>query len=223
MYAIKMRSDKELETTVHCTIYQGEKNSDALVFLVPREYNGYNIAECTMLLRYILPDGTGRSEKLDMYPLPYNDDYYKFQLSVDSRFTECPGDIELWLSALNFTDEIILKSGTTEVSVTGSKNIVNYLPPEDLDQLDRMAAQIDRLEKNKADNLLYDSEQMALQLTSNGDLIGDPVCIGEAVEGAIDKVIDDVVDEAVDKAVQDEVIYFDDAEKTEEDDEVIYF
>lgn len=223
MYAIKMGSDKSLETTVHCTIYQGEKNSDTLVFLIPKTYGGYNIAECTMLLRYVLPDGTGRSENLDMYPLPYNQDYYRYQLSVDSRFTECPGDIELWLSALNFSDEVILKTGTAEVTVTGSKNIVDYLPPEDLDQLDRMAAQIESLEKRKADNLTYDSEQMALQLSSNGNLIGDPVCIGDAVEGAIDKVIDDVVDEAVDKAVQDDVIYFDDTGKTEEDDEVIYF
>ena len=38
MYAIKMEDDKSLTTTIHSTIYQGEKNADTLVFVVPMMY-----------------------------------------------------------------------------------------------------------------------------------------------------------------------------------------
>ena len=66
MYAIKMNDDKSLTTTIKSTIYQYEKNADTLVFLVPMSYEDINLANCTMLLRYIAPNGIGKSEELEM-------------------------------------------------------------------------------------------------------------------------------------------------------------
>lgn len=77
MYVIKMNDDKSLETTVEATIYQNEKNADTLVFLLPRLYEEVNLADCIVLLRYLLPDGTGKSEELEMSPVPYNQNYYR--------------------------------------------------------------------------------------------------------------------------------------------------
>ena len=177
MYVIKMKPDKSLETTIHATIYQHEKNADTLVFLVPKTYENENIADCIMLLRYILPNGIGKSEQLDMEPEPYNKNYYRYHLKMDTAFTDIPGIMELWLSALNMNDQIILKSGSTEVEITAAKDIADYLCLDDLDQLDKMALQIEHIQKSKADSLVYHDESRTLQLTAEGTKIGLPVVV----------------------------------------------
>ncbi len=175
MYAIKMEDDKSLTTTIRSTIYQGEKNADTLVFLVPMVYEDTNLADCSLLMRYVLPDGKGYSEKLNMYPIPHNREYYQFRLSIDSHFTENVGDIELWLTAVNFEDDIVLHTNTATVTITQHEKIEDHLPPERVDQLDELAAKVEGMEESLVNNLKYDREQETLQLTHNGAPVGDMV------------------------------------------------
>ena len=175
MYAIKMDADKNLVTTVHSVIYRGENNADTLTFLLPQVYETIDISDCAVLMRYILPDGTGRSEELERNSNPYNENYYKYKLKVASRFTETAGDIELWITVIGFDDAAVLKTEATIVEISSSRNISDYLSGDSIDQIDRMALQIKQLERDKADNLIYDADDKTLQLTSNGDLIGDAV------------------------------------------------
>lgn len=70
MYAVKMNVDKSLQTTIKATIYQYDKNADTLVVLLPMTYEDKNISDCTVLLRYILPNEVGKSEELEMCPEP---------------------------------------------------------------------------------------------------------------------------------------------------------
>ena len=185
MYAIKMNSDKTLVTTVHATIYQHEKNADTLIFIVPRYYEGTNLADCSLMLKYILPDGSGKSEELEMDPIPYNKDYYRYHLKVNTRFTAVPGEIVLWLSAMNVYDNVILKSSETEVEITPSKNISDYMNTEDMDQLDKLTITVARLESEKADDLLYSEvkdedgniTEANLQLSAKGAPIGAVVTL----------------------------------------------
>ena len=160
LYVIKMDSnnDKSLITTIKSKIYQGERNADTLVFLVPMEFENQNLADCTMLLRYILPDGTGKSEELELDVEPYNN-HYRYKLKTSSKFTEISGKVELWLSAVDMYDNFILKSGSMFIDILPSKNISDYLSSEDLDQLDKLSAKVESLEKNKADNIIYDQEK----------------------------------------------------------------
>lgn len=187
MYVIKMERDKSLVTTIRSKIYQGERNADTLLFLIPMYYENVNLADCTMLLRYILPNGAGRSEEIEMDPEPYRN-FYCYRLKVGTRFTEFAGKIELWLSAVNMYDNYIFKSNETFVEIEPAKNISNYFPPEDLDQLDKLSAKVDLLEQKKADNLVFDEESKHLQLSSNGALIGDSVNLSSSVlsDGVID-------------------------------------
>lgn len=204
-------NDKSLITTIQSKIYQGERNADTLVFLVPMEFENKNLADCTLLLRYILPNGSGRSEELEMDVEPYNN-HYRYKLKASSRFTEVSGNIELWLSVIDMYDNFILKSGTMFINVTPSKNISDYLSDEDLDQLDKLSAKVELLERNKADDILYDNKKRALQLSSNGIPIGAEVDISSAVSG--DEVID--FDE-------DDVIIIDDGNESSSNDDVIDF
>lgn len=177
MYAIKMEDDKTLVTTVHATIYQGEKNADTLVFLVPISYSGISVADCTILLRYILPNGDGHSEELSLYPLPYSTKYYQYMLSVASRFTDTVGDIELWLTALNVDEDVVFKTSSTIVTIDKAKNIEDYLSEADRDQLLALASRVNALQKEKADSLTYDGATRRLSLTSNGVNVGEAVTV----------------------------------------------
>ncbi len=181
MYAIKLTDDKELETTIHSTIYQGDKNADTLVFLIPQKYGDVNMSDCFLSLRYILPNGSGRSEELEMFPIPHNKEYYQYRLTLASRFTDIAGEIEVWITAMNFEDDVLFRSGTTKISVIPHKSIERYLPPEDLNQIDKLAAKVNKLEITKADGLSWLDESRQIQLTSRGKLIGNAVDLGSAV------------------------------------------
>lgn len=95
MYAIKMDNNKELITTVRGMIYQNEKRADTLVFLIPRSIEERDLADCSLLLRYVLPSGSGRSEEIEMDPEPYNEDYYRYRLKLSTRFTSEYGIVKL--------------------------------------------------------------------------------------------------------------------------------
>ncbi len=189
MYAIKMNNDKSLITTIKATIYQNEKNADTLVFLVPQTYERIDMADSTMLLRYILPNGIGKSEELEMDPEPYKT-YYQYRLKVTTAITSMPGKIELWLSAIDLHDNLIFKSGTAFIEVSPSKDITDYFSGEDMEQLDRLNAKVAILEQNKADNIIYDCDGNYLQLTANGAPIGDKIDMESVTEDVVDEVID---------------------------------
>ncbi len=175
MYVIKMEQDKSLLTTISATILQGEAASDVITILLPKQYGEIVMADCTVLARYILPSGTGRSDELSPSPVPYNNELLQYHFPVDSELTVQPGKIELWLTALDFDDGVVFKTGSAFVPVQPSKDIIDYLPPEDLNQLDKLAQQVELLAKTKADNIEYDPVEKTLQLSSGGTSIGDAI------------------------------------------------
>ena len=59
-----------------------------LVFLIPKIYGNQNLADCELLLRYILPNGYGKSEALEIDLEPYNENYYRYNLSINTRLTD---------------------------------------------------------------------------------------------------------------------------------------
>ena len=182
MYAIKMEDDKSLNTTIHSTIYQGERNADTLVLVLPKHYEGRDMADCTLLLRYILPDNTGHSEELEMYPIPHNKEYNQYRLSAGSNFTARPGRITMWLTAVDFNDDVVLHTGETTVEITSHKAIEDFLPPEQVDQLDKIMVQLQTILDGGANGLSYDETTKMVQLLHNGAPLGDPVYIGPAEE-----------------------------------------
>lgn len=177
MYALKMESGKELITTVRGTIYQNEKNADTLVFLLPRKYEETDMASCTVLMRYVLPSGSGRSEEIEMDPVPYNEDYYRYRLKAASRFTKEFGSLVLWLTVVSRDNAVVLETGETTVPVLERKNIDDFMSDADKSKIDLMDEKIAKLQKEKADNLTYDKETRKLQLTADGEVIGNDVTV----------------------------------------------
>lgn len=173
---IKMNDDKSLVITIPTTIYRGEVNADLITFLVPAEYQGKNMADCAMLMRYITPDNLGKSEALSYKPEMYKG-YLQFSTVVNTRLTAKEGDITVWLTALDNNDAVVLKTGEVIVTISPSKDIADYMSDEDMDQLDQLAAQVEELKKQKADNIVFHAEDSTIQLVSEGVEIGDRITL----------------------------------------------
>ena len=177
MYALKMEDGKELITTVRGTIYQHERNADTLVFLLPQKYEETDMADCTVYMRYVLPSGSGYSETIEMDPIPYSDEYYRYRLKAASRFTKEFGLITLWLTALKHDSEVLLETGDAVVPVLERKNIDEFLSDDDKSKIDLLDEKIAQLQRDKADGLSYDKETRKLQLTADGFAIGEDVTV----------------------------------------------
>lgn len=184
---VKMSADKQLLITIPTTLYRGETNADMITFLVPAMYEGKNVADCTVTMKYILPDGIGKSEVLDCKPEKYRE-FLQYVTSVNTNLTAQAGEIVFWLSAIDFADAVVFKSGEAVTVVHESRDISDYLSPDDLDQLDALDARVALLEASKADNIVFHGEDSTIQLVANGQPIGDRVRI--AVEGSSACVVD---------------------------------
>ena len=174
MYVIKMENGRSLTTTICSTIYQGDRKLDTLVFVVPRTVEDVNIADCDVVLQYVMPNGEGRIEELEMYPIPYNQDYYQFKLSVSGRFTEQAGNIVLWLLVIDRHQGVLFRTGTAEVKISEHLDIdiEDSFPTGRLDDLEQ---KIMELERESVNNLRYDEENDTLQLVAGEKAIGDEI------------------------------------------------
>ena len=90
---------------------------------------------------------------------------------------------------------VLLKTGEVMLHVNESKNIADYLAGDDLDQLDRIEAQLEKLDdvvteldNTKADDIVFDKETETLQLIANNKPIGTALDFQEAID-ATDDVI----------------------------------
>lgn len=193
MYVILVNDDNTLLTSQRSRIMQRSKLVDELWFLASQTYNGYSMAECTVLLEYVLPV----SREYHTEILTLSDDMYekklKYLVPVDTKLTTEPGDIELQLSFI-YSDMDEYGNSVQRVRKTSSEKITivpitawsDIIPDSALTALDqriiKMDAQIKAINdanksinKNKADNLSYDETANAIQLTADGKPIGDKV------------------------------------------------
>ena len=173
---VKMQTDKSLVVTVPTTIYRGEANADTLIFLLPVQYDYISVADCTVMLRYIDPKDVGHSEQLSLQPEMYNQ-YLQYAIRIDTKLTDIAGSVRLWLSCVSSNDNAVFKTGELTITIRESVAIEEHLPPEDLDQIDKLVLAVENLERTKADNLVYDAEDGSLQLSAEGVLIGDEVIL----------------------------------------------
>lgn len=114
-------NSKVLGACNHVRVFKGEKNVDYLEILIPQTYGGINLSECDCALTYIMPDGNENN-------LLINDclqDYlYKellvYQINIDERFTSVSGEIILYLTFTNNSNndnDVVLKTSTAIIHI----------------------------------------------------------------------------------------------------------
>lgn len=194
-YVIMVNDDNSMTATQKKRIVQRSKLIDGLWFLVKPEYNGYNMADFTVVLEYLSPvSHKYRTEFLTRSEEDYNG-YLKYNLPVNTTLTAEAGNVEILLTFLLVELDENGKGVQRTRKITGTNiNIVpisawsDIIPDCALSTLDqriiKMDAQIKALNEtsavmadSKADNITYDEETNALQLKSGDRLIGDRVII----------------------------------------------
>lgn len=118
MYSIVMDKNKCLIKSCGITLYQGESLIDKLQFLIPKEYNGFDLGTFTAKVRYILPGNVSGSEDLNINKELYNDTHYSFTLPIDSIISTIAGDVTLHLTFLKIDDIAKKKYQMTTSKVT---------------------------------------------------------------------------------------------------------
>lgn len=203
MYTIIVCEDGSLYGSCKKKIMQREKLFNKLCFLVPQYYNGYDMSKCTVTMRYLLPISKEfRTETLTLSEERYKD-CLRYILPLDTDLTKEHGDIRLNLTftMLDFDDygNIVQRVRKT----TNHILTVNYLPDWDsvvpdaslaaIDQrILKQDAQIKKLENlaeiidgTKVDNLVYNSDEDSLQLSSNGLPVGDKISVRDMLDDGV--------------------------------------
>lgn len=202
-YTIIVCDDNSLYGSHKEKIIQKEKLFNKIWFLVAPYYNGYDMSQCTVTLRYLLPI----SKEFKTETLVLSEDKYKeclkYVLPVDTNLSKEFGDIEI---NLTFTLLDVDKNGnivqhvrkTTNgiITVTPIPDWDTMIPDGALSALDqrilKQDAQIKSLESlanvidsNRVDDLMYDDVSETLKLSSKGVGVGKGVSVKNVLEDGV--------------------------------------
>lgn len=203
MYIIIVNEDNTLYGSCKEKIIQREKLFNKLCFLTLPHYNGYDMSQCVVTMRYLLPISKEfKTETLVLSEERY-EDYLKYLLPIDTDLTKEHGDVELNLTftmiEIDENDNVIQRVRKTENHILHITKIPDWdslIPDASLAALDqrilKQSAQIKALEElagtlgeNQVNNLVYDDTEETLQLSSNGKEIGDKVSVKNMIKDGV--------------------------------------
>lgn len=201
-YTIIVCDDGNLYGSQKIKIMQKEKLFNKVWFLAPQYYNGFDMSQCIVTMRYLRPV----SKEFVTETLVLSDryeEYLKYVLPVDTCITKEWGDLELNLTFIMLdTDDDgnviqrVRKTGNHVLTITKLPNWDAVVPDESLAALDQriimQSAQIkalenlaETLENTQVDNLVYNPKEDVLHLASKGNLVGNKVSVKEMMSDGI--------------------------------------
>ena len=202
-YTIIVGDDNSLYGSCKQKILQREKLFNKIWFLVAPYYNGYDMSQCVVTLRYLLPISREfKTETLVLSEDGYKE-YLKYTLPIDTNLSKEFGDIEMNLTfTLLDVDEAgnivqhVRKTTNCIVTVTRIPDWDSIVPDSSLAALDQriimQSAQIKALESlanaldsNKVDNLVYNESEETLHLMAGDKVIGNKVSVREMLADRI--------------------------------------
>ena len=202
-YVILVENDNSLYGSCKSKIMQKEKLVNKLCFLVAPHYNGYDMSQFTVTMRYILPISKEfTTETLVLSDEKY-EEYLKYILPVDTKLTKEWGDIELNLTfTMVDTDDNgnmvqrVRKTDNYLLHITQLPNWDSLVPDAALSALDqrilKQDAQIKALnelanviDSNQVDNLVYNDKEDTLQLSAKGVGVGNKVSVKDMIDDGI--------------------------------------
>ena len=208
MYTLLVNDTNEIITSVKERIMQRSKLVDSLHFLVNQKYKEHDMSDFTVMMEYILP--VSREYKTEI--LVKSDELYKdkleYKLPFDTSLTKEAGKIELQLTFVKAEMDVdgnvaqrVRKAGPATITIVPVEAWSNIIPDSALSALDQRLIMTEAMinaanetlaiiDSTKADNIVYDKEANMLQLTANGQLIGNAVNIGVSSSGIASIEID---------------------------------
>lgn len=202
-YTFLLESDNCLTASRREVIMQKSKLVDEIVFLVNPQYKKEDMSIFNVMMEYILPVSKEYHTLELIQDSNGYQDYLKFVVPFDCNLSSEAGDIQLQLTftfvGLDADGDVIQKVRKTKVGtlhVTPISNWSDFIPDSALSSLDqrilKTQAQINELgyyaqviSENQVDNLKYDSANDTLQLTSNGNTVGDAVSVRDMLDDGV--------------------------------------
>lgn len=191
MYTILLNESNELTTSVRERIMQRSKLVDSLHFLVDPIYKGIDMNTFTAVMEYVTP--VSREYRTE-YLVKSNELYknkIEYKLPFDTDLTREAGKIEVQLTftkvEMNFDGTVkqyVRKTSPTTITIIPCSAWSNVIADDALTALDQRLLMVDAminaandmnnyLSETKADNIIVDKETNTIQLTANGNPIGD--------------------------------------------------
>lgn len=94
----KMDAEKNLIMTARATLYQHEKNVDSIAFLLPQHYDGMDLGDFKVEMRYADFSNALHSDELEKDEELCQEKYYRYVFPVTEEFTQAVGNISVWLA-----------------------------------------------------------------------------------------------------------------------------
>ena len=201
-YMILVNEDNSLYGSCKERIMQKEKMFNKLCFLVPPHYKGYDMSQCDVNMRYLLPI----SKEFVIEELVLSDEKYEdhlmYVLPIDTNFSKEWGEVQLNLTftMLDIDDDgnivqRVRKTDNYNLKITELPDWDKFIPDPALENLDQRILKIDAQIKalaelsdsidgkiNLVDNLVYDDVESTLQLSSKGVGVGDKVSVKDMLD-----------------------------------------
>lgn len=218
MFYIMLDDDMNLLITVKEPIYRGDNLNQKITYLLPKQVGEIDMLSATPYLTYIRADGVADIVSLERKDELYKDSYYQYALPVTCRLSKFPGEVCSWLQIFSGTpsNPTIAKSGECLLQIQDSKNIDDYICDHQLSAIYAMQKQSNEINEDveelrvevdrKGDDLIYDAEKQTLQLSSNGNPVGDVIDMSKMVND--DEVIHFSSGDSPDDDDPDAVIHF---------------
>lgn len=146
MYTIVMDKYKNLITTVRTTIFQQESMVDKIQFLIPPVYEGNDLSEYIVTLKYVDPNGNFHSEVLELDTDLYKE-YLRYTLPVTTKLTQVAGKFTLRLTLIKF-DNGRQPDVKSEHTVVGDTMVIKENQVDPTPDVDPTTTVIDKLQTN---------------------------------------------------------------------------
>lgn len=193
MYTILVGESNELVTSVKERIMQRSKLVDNLHFLVDPTYKGIDMSGFTAMLEYLTPVGREYRTEVLVKSQELYKDHIEYRLPFDTKLTREAGDIELQLTFVKVTldadgkdTQMVRKTSPTTIKILPISAWSDIIADSSLNAIDQRLIQAEAMiqavgemtqyiDDNKADNISYNKEENYIQLTANGEPIGDKI------------------------------------------------
>lgn len=195
MYTLLLNESNELITTVKERIMQRSKLVDDLHFLVEPTYKGIDMSDFTVMMEYLMPVSREyKSEILVKSDAMYKD-MLEYKLPFDTCLTKEAGSIEVQLTFIKVSldadgnsKQQVRKTTPAVIKITPISAWSDIIADSALTALDQRLIQTQAmleavnemnmyLADTKADNIYYDKDGKYIQLTANGNPIGDQIVL----------------------------------------------
>lgn len=203
-YVILVNEDNSLYGSKKERIMQRSKLVDTLVFIADPIYKGIDMTDSTVMMEYVLP--VSREYKTVVLTLSeerYNDCFLQYKLPFDVDLTSQAGSLELQLTFayVEMTPsgvgiQRVRKTSSTTIDILPITLWSDIIPDSALSGLDQRLIKLDAsmramndyldvLDNKQVDNLVYNSVDETLQLSANGNPVGNKVSVKDMMEDGI--------------------------------------